>query len=583
MTNEPRILADGFLSLEGGVDGGRPPSVLTDIQVHAARNASFRGGYPHRRPTVKPVEYTFGTGAKDACDTLKFQGAGSFVETDGSAWIWLSLSGRIFRVNITSADAVLEEPNPAVVNNSNLDKAWFLQADRFLLIQDGQGPCIVYDGVTVSANTAGQIPVGTRMAYGLGRIWIADGRNYVGGDLIYSDPAKGAASILYFTENEYLAEGGKFSIPASDGEITGLAFTAVQDSASGEGSLMVFTAKGIYEFSAPVDRTVWRDLQAPVQRFSLLNFGATSHECIVPVNGDLFFRAEDGIRSFYFARRDFGTWGNTPISREVGNILSKDQRTWLTYANGANFDNRVLMTAQPERTARGTIHHKLVVLDFDLVSGMRSKLPPAWEGEWTFNDFSILQVLTVDTAAGRRCILVVLNSDNEQIQLWEMVTEGEPAQPVEEVDWAIDTKSYQFSDPMGLKSLRNLELWLDDIQDALTVQAFYKSNNSGCWVPWAQYETDAESCVALSVAACVPPTFPQSSGRSRVGFGLAPDSVNATDCEQRRYGYEFQVRLKLNNPAYLKKMRLTAKAETETANPRPPTSCTAIVDPCQTC
>ena len=164
-----------------------------------------------------------------------------------------------------------------------------------------------------------------------------------------------------------------------------------------------------------------------------------------------------------------------------------------------------------------------------------------------------------------------------------MVTEGEPAQPVEEVDWAIDTKSYQFSDPMGLKSLRNLELWLDDIQDALTVQAFYKSNNSGCWVPWAQYETDAESCVALSVAACVPPTFPQSSGRSRVGFGLAPDSVNATDCEQRRYGYEFQVRLKLNNPAYLKKMRLTAKVETETANPRPPTSCTAITDPCQTC
>jgi hypothetical protein len=68
-----------------------------------------------------------------------------------------------------------------------------------------------------------------------------------------------------------------------------------------------------------------------------------------------------------------------------------------------------------------------------------------------------------------------------------------------------------------------------------------------------------------------------------VGFGLAPNSINVTDCEQRRFGYEFQVRLKLNNPAHLKKMRLTAKAETETANPKPPTNCTAISIPCETC
>lgn len=583
MTREPKTLYDGFLSLEAGVDGGRPPSVLPDTQVHTASNTSFRGGYPHRRPTVKQVPYTHGTGMKDLMDTGKFQGAGSYVDLDGNAYIWLSVSGRLARVSITEGDASMEEPNPAITNSSLRDKAWFLQADQFLLVQDGQGPCTVYDGVSTYNTTSGQIPVGTRMAYGLGRIWISDGRDYVGGDLIYSDPAKGASSILYFTENTYLAEGGRFSIPASDGDITGLAFTAVQDAASGEGSLMVFTAKGIYEFSAPVDRTTWRDLQAPVQTFSLLNFGGTSHEAIVPVNGDLFFRAEDGVRSFYFARRDFGTWGNTPVSREVGNILGKDSRRWLEYASGCLFDNRVLMTAMPERTERGTIHHKLVILDFDLVSGMRGKLPPAWEGEWEFADFSVLQVLTVDTLAGRRCILVVMNSTSEQIQLWELVKEDEPDKPIEDCSWTLDTKSYQFGDPMGLKRLKNLELWLDDVQQELTVDAYYKANNSGCWVPWARYVTDVDSCVNLSVATCNPPQFPHPTGRSRVGFGQAPTSVNTSDCEQRRDGYEFQVRLKFSGPCTLKKMRLSALAVDEPTNPTVPTACTAITEPCVTC
>lgn len=583
MTREPTTIFDGFLSMEGGVDGGRPASMLSPIQGHSASNTSFRGGYPHRRPTVRQLSYSLPNPMKDLMDTGKFQGAGAYVDTDGNGYVWLAVSGRLVRVNISDGTPAMEEPNPAVVNSSLRDKAWFLQAENYLLVQDGQGPCSVFDGISLYNNTAGQIPVGTRMAYGLGRIWIADGRTYVGGDLIYSDPAKGVGSILYFTENEYLAEGGKFAVPASDIEITGLAFTAVQDSASGEGSLMVFTAKGIYEFAAPVDRTTWRDLEAPIQTFSLLNFGSTSHEAIVPVNGDLFFRSEDGVRSFYFARRDFGTWGNTPISREVGNILAKDQRRWLGYASAVLFDNRVLITAQPERTERGTIHRKLVAIDFDLVSGMREKLPPAWEGEWSFDDFSVLQVLTVDTALGRRCILVAMNSTNEQIQLWELDLESEPAKADEDLEWQIVTRAYQFSDPMGLKRLKNLELWLDDVQRELTVDAYYKANSSGCWVPWARYVTDVDSCVTLSEETCNPPTFPQSTGRSRIGFGLAPTSVNITDCNQRRDGYEFQVKLQFSGPCTLKKLRLSAQVLDETTNPQPPTVCTSISEPCVSC
>ena len=110
------------------------------------------------------------------------------------------------------------------------------------------------------------------MAYGKGRLWVASGSEYYGGDLVYGDPAYGRDSVIRFTENTFINEGGAFAV--SSGPITGLAFAANLDTSLGDGDLLVFTPTATYAFNAPVDRDIWKDLNYPIQRFALLNFGS---------------------------------------------------------------------------------------------------------------------------------------------------------------------------------------------------------------------------------------------------------------------------------------------------------------------
>lgn len=578
-TSDRQTLFDGSLSFEGGVDGGRAPVMLGDNQVAYAINATFRGGYPKQRPKVRRLSYTVSGAITTAWASARFQGAGGYRDLGGAGHVVASIGGKSYRLPLdekTPAIVDMVGSDTSVANNPNNERVWFCQAENYLIDQDGRGRARIWDGNRYYRSAVDQIPIGTRMAYGIGRLWVANGSSYYGGDLVESDPSLGKESVLHFTENTFLSEGGAFSVPISSGGITALAFTSKQDTVSGEGSLMVFTRVGVFEFDAPIDRTVWADLQQPIQRFSLINFGATSQEATINVNGDLFFRAEDGIRSFYFARRDFGTWGNTPISREVGQIIDGDASGLLKHASAVNFSNRAIFTANPKVGARGVSHERLVALDFDLISGMRGKLPPAWEGEWSF-DFDIYQILTVDTALGRRCI-VVASDDTDTFAFYELLQDSVTGDEV--VSWGVDTKGYTFQLPMRKKQVQTFESWLSGVSDAVNMDVWFKRNDAGCWSPWARYAASAPSCAA---PACSVPSLTQNTTRSRVGLPLAPANVDSSECDYTRDGYDFQFRVRFNGDATLRRFRVTSVALDERESPTFTNNCTTLTATCETC
>lgn len=581
---DPKFVSDGFLSLEGGVDAGRPPSILDENQCARAINGTFRGGYFKCRPRAKRLSFTTDDFTTTALEIDLFQGAGAYVDDDGNGAVLLSLNGHIYRFELDSPDPQgTRLSSNTVLNSPVLEKAWFCQGESYCIIQDGQSRALVWDGLSLTRTGDGQIPVGTRMTYGLGRLWVAQGRAYYGGDLVDSDPEKGRKSILYFTENEFLTEGGAFAVPTQSGEITGLAFTAQPDTASGEGSLMITTRTGIYQFAAPVDRDVWRVLEQPLQRNALLNFGATSHESIAVVNGDLFFMAEDGVRSFYFARRDFGGFGNTPVSGEVSKAVPGQDKELLSYASAVNFDNRLIMTAEPRRTLRGTVHGRMVVLDFHLVSNMRTKLAPAWDGEWTF-DFEPFQILTVDTRKGRRCIIVGID-ENDLIGLWELLPDGRVDYGSDSPVMELHSRSFVFQSPTTKKRLQHAEFWLGNVRGAaINVDGWYKSDPSDCWVPWARYTGTGQTCMSTpGIAACSIPTLTREANNPRVGFPPAPSSVDEDKCEDRRDGYEFQVRLKFSAPCVLQKLKVRAEVLDQNTNPKVSQTCVTLSEDCSTC
>lgn len=195
--NEPNILADGFTTLVGGVNSGQAPNTIGPDQVAFAVNATMRGGFIRPRPGVerKTLRFVDANGAVDASlqaafEDALFQGA-YFYESAIVPCILASIGGRIFRIApglVTGAASMTVQDISITgdLNPSNLPQAWFAQADVYVPIQDGQSKPLIFDGAGLRRASAYEVPVGTVMEYGMGRLWVAspDQQAFVAGDII---------------------------------------------------------------------------------------------------------------------------------------------------------------------------------------------------------------------------------------------------------------------------------------------------------------------------------------------------------------------------------------------------------------
>jgi hypothetical protein len=272
--NDRNRLVDGYLSTEGGMDSGRPAALIAKNALAWAVNCVFRDGWPEPRPGWVNREMEFGESEelRSGLEDGYFQGAGTYRTDDGRSYIAASVSGRIFTIEITDNFRVAEITIPGDPNQANSRHAWFEQAETWLIVQNNENPAFLFNGAGSRRAADKEVPVGGPMAYGKGRLWVARGSQYFGGDLVYSDPTFGRDSVIRFTENTFLNEGGAFSVP--EGPVSGMAFAANLDSSLGDGDLLVGTNLNVHSFNAPIDRDVWKNMEQPLQRYAAKSFGA---------------------------------------------------------------------------------------------------------------------------------------------------------------------------------------------------------------------------------------------------------------------------------------------------------------------
>lgn len=182
LATDPARLPDGWSSLEGGMNSARAPSLIDPNQCSVAVNLTFRGGYPQTRPAFHRV-------ASVSEYLSAFQGAFLFTNTVyGTAGIFIAMGGQLFQIN------------PANGVGTNVWDPWyttvptyFCAAERFLIMQNGYNDPVVYDSATGITQKAKDMipdfpmPRGTIMAYGQGRLFIANltRKFIVAGDLVY--------------------------------------------------------------------------------------------------------------------------------------------------------------------------------------------------------------------------------------------------------------------------------------------------------------------------------------------------------------------------------------------------------------
>jgi hypothetical protein len=452
-------------------------------------------------------------------------------------------------------------------NAQNLGIVYTLQAEQFLIAQDGQSQAFIFDGSTSWRSQ--DMPVGTIMRYGKGRLWIAVGVNadaFVASDIVRSRDTGTASygytdSILHFTENTFLAGGGAFAAP---GRIRAMAFMTTLDTATGQGPLLIFTEDMILSVNAPAERELWAVVRDPIVTQSLVSNGAMGFYSTLPTtNGDIFYRTTVGIQAFYYALREFGTWGNTPISSEVSNVIRDDDEELMLYTSGIVFDNRLLMTSEARPTNYGAYFKALVALDFHTISRMGTKASPVYDGVWTGID--VLWLFKVKFGRKERAFAAVRNADGRN-EMWEITKTNKFDGDDGRIKWRLITRNISMTSAMEMKRLENLELWVAQAVGQVDLSAKYRPDEYPCWNDWRAESVCVDYRECGDVDCAILPTF-RPGYKTRIAFGQPLEAAETNDNKPMRLGYEFQVSLEGEGYCEIRKLRLKAQSVEEEVSP----------------
>lgn len=410
------------------------------------------------------------------------------------------------------------------------------------------------------SHTGTQLPPGRMGAYWRGRVSMSltDGKQFVIGDAVGGSSGTQANNfrdaVLQITENIYLAGGGYFSVPGSVGDIRAMVGTAQLDASLGQGPLLIVTPNITFSCDLPTDRLTWQSVTNPILAESMVTNGGLGQWSTFNANSDTIMRSVDGIRSLTLARRDFNTWGNTPISYEVTRILANDNRFLLKYSSGTVFDNRILMTASPQATARGVLHQGLVALNLDPVSTLRGKAPSVYDGLWT--GVQILQIVTGIFNEGQRCFIFALNSNTNAIELYEVLPTGEQEPHFDVIAGGQVPVTYEFETAVTFKEeknqkprpkrLMNGEMFIDELDGRADFKVYWRPDSESCWTLWKSF------------AVCQTPGAPTPGYRPRIGFGEPPLTCDAVNDKPFREGFYFQYKVVVSGYVFVKKMNFEA-------------------------
>ena len=296
-----------------------------------------------------------------------------------------------------------------------------------------------------------EVPTGSIMTYGQGRLFIANPNRFevqaldivgshvnvkagtiASGAINYplSDPR---TSVLFNTENTYLNEGGSLLMPSFMGKITGMQFVPTQNTTAGQGQLFVFCEFGAATFAVTTPRSAWGTTSG-FQSVLYTNIGAVGPDAFAQVNGDLFFRSNDGLRTYKNATAEMGTYGNTAMSAEMNKILEQEPIHLLQDVSLAYTDRgRVLMTALPQEYQPETFNSKskkvykaLISLDFNSMTGSLGKTAAAYDGIWTGVD--MLQVIAGDFGRRNRAFIIGVSCNLNSV--WEIDSTAHEDRPI---------------------------------------------------------------------------------------------------------------------------------------------------------
>jgi hypothetical protein len=537
-----------------GINSAFRPDQIGQNQAAWAENVTIRDGKPQTRGYQFIQRGTLPAGL--------FQGIGYFSVQNGM--FIASIAGQLWRITLapdnSSAD-IQQIPIPTP-NSPVLKQAWMCETSGSFLVQDGQSAPLIYDGASARRSMIfdNEVPIGTAMAYGNGRLAVVTDGNQLQVGNITSNAFQ---SELQFTEETYLSGGGAFYFPKA---ISALAFLPVNNTATGLGSLIVLGQD--YCDSLQLDitaRETWDQIPG-FQQVVLPQIGAAGQGCVVVVNQDLYWRDRNGnIWSLRSAEWDALSPGKAPVSREVSRIVDYETANLIKYSSGIFFNNRLMFLASPFNNGYGfTSFSSIISLDAAPLATMRGKSPPSYDGAATGLAFTAL--VTGRIYEQDRAFAVSTDSDGEN-RLWEIATNdiqdyyalsagSSFALAPSPITSFIETRRFDFGQPGTKKQIVRCDLWPTEIQGEVTVTVYWRADNRTQWQLWDSFTVCAQMTNNDNQWNDL-----YAQERGRVKTLTAPDAVDTIDNQRADMGFGFQIRVAWTGYMLLDRIKLWAKSD----------------------
>jgi len=378
---------------------------------------------------------------------------------------------------------------PRLSLDHTAEQCWLVQAESYVIIQDGTNSPLILEGMSLrmSDSDRNEVPPGTVMAYGHGRLFVATGpRAILAGNAF--DPSRPEA-ILEFTETDDLELGGSLW-PGSDiGNITAMSFLSNVDTSTGSGPLIVSGVFGLVSMRIDVPREEWQNIV--FRKFLVGETGVTGPWASTDMNSDTLFWSREGLRSLSVLLSEVTNARRfVNLSKEVARLYDADDydlmnRVSLTVDNG-----RLLFTVGSMRlpftrpgyddVEEDTGFWGVVSLDFDHLRGKAFQGQYAstvsFDGVWTGPRF--LQLLgrhdrtcffaKDDTRTGYRNALYRIDY-REHLQGYD---DGTPIEcRLVSRGFVGDMEPDYNPAPFTRKNFESLAVWLRDVEDDISLSA----------------------------------------------------------------------------------------------------------------
>lgn len=562
---------DGFIELSRGVNATRNPMLLPESQCARAINVSFRGGKARTRPAWVALE-------GDRLPAGVFRGMARW-SLERSDWLVLVIDASVYTFAIGTM---------VLTKHADFDTSYgncfFTQADRFMVVQDGEGEPIVLKesggtpsvleptefedeqyGITIRTPS---IPPGTIGIFAHGRIHMVpkfvqntsvSGKQYLeSGDILLPDEPE---SVLRFTETSYLSEGGAHAMPLELGNIGGLGVLRNAHTGTGLGSVVAFARNGVCAFDFSISRTQWKD--QVLSNVLFFGPGCRSPRSVLAVNDDLLYRGLDGIRALRYSvtqtAGSSGTLSNTPLSQEVTPFLENDT-PWLPNVSSALWDNRFLCTCGGHIAMDGSFGG---LISWDVGASYYNGVSAAgvYDGLWT--GFQVNQI----THALRDYEMEVfaISSTNKlyRLDLDAVLDPGDT--PIKS---RIETKSMMFGDVVTTKRLNYVDLWLSEVATTTEVTIYYRPHAYPLWKKLGDTRT-----------VTIPPGGrAQPCTRLRFNIDFSAENCNPITQEPLYLGQGFQLAVEWTGRATIDRLRASVEPVGE-QNPDPCDQEGAVIEP----